>query len=98
MPYSVLCQPLYTIWLFHNLIFNYVAVIISPSLRGNGLGRMLMTGCESFAAKKGFHIIYLSTHDKEKFYAFLGYELCEAIHFYGGRPSLKPQKVFIYFH
>ncbi|XP_028398768.1 N-alpha-acetyltransferase 80-like [Dendronephthya gigantea] len=51
------------------------SVIVDKSLRGCGLGRMIMKYTEEFATKYGYEIMHLSTHDKQSFYEHLGYSL-----------------------
>ncbi|KXJ08163.1 uncharacterized protein LOC110249134 isoform X1 [Exaiptasia diaphana] len=48
-------------------------VVIDKGKRGLGFGRKLMELSEDYAHKQGFEDIYLSTHDKCKFYEHLGY-------------------------
>ncbi|XP_065185883.1 N-alpha-acetyltransferase 80-like [Sycon ciliatum] len=52
------------------------SVVVDKTLRGRGLGRAVMEAAERFAATHGFTTVYLSTHDKEAFYAHLGYRQC----------------------
>ncbi|WAR19810.1 NAA80-like protein [Mya arenaria] len=59
------------------------SVIIRKKLRGTGLGRILMEKTEEFAKRSGLEMMYLTTHDKEKFYSHLGYEVCSPIVFLG---------------
>lgn len=54
----------------------FESVIIRDDLRGTGLGRKLMNSTEDFAKQLKFHTAYLSTHDKQGFYARLGYTEC----------------------
>lgn len=46
---------------------------MDPALRGYGLGRQVMEEAESSARGIGIQNIHLSTHDKQQFYAHLGY-------------------------
>ena len=55
------------------------SVVISKDLRGLGLGRILMTQSHAYARRRGYSTVYLSTHDKQKFYAHLGYEYCTPV-------------------
>ncbi|XP_052272784.1 N-alpha-acetyltransferase 80-like [Dreissena polymorpha] len=59
------------------------SVVIRKRLRGKGLGRILMEKTEQFAEKEGFKVIYLTTHDKEEFYAHLGYEKSQPVVSFG---------------
>ena len=60
------------------------SVVVDKSLRGKGLGRRLMEECEDYALRLGHHTMFLSTHDKEGFYAHLGYSRCEQV---SGKPG-----------
>ncbi|CAB3981481.1 N-acetyltransferase 6 [Paramuricea clavata] len=51
------------------------SVIVDKTLRGCGLGKMIMRHTEEFALKHGFEIIHLSTKNKQSFYEHLGYSL-----------------------
>jgi N-acetylglutamate synthase-like GNAT family acetyltransferase len=55
------------------------SVVVAGQWRGKGLGRLLMEKTHDYARQKGFATIYLSTHDKQKFYAHLGYEFCTPV-------------------
>ena len=71
------------------------SVVISRNLRGKGLGRLLMEGCEKYALEKGFKTLYLSTHDQEAFYSRLGFTLCEPVCYYGaGTLIITPKVIF----
>eukprot|EP00026_Physarum_polycephalum_P014182 Phypoly_transcript_14668.p1 GENE.Phypoly_transcript_14668~~Phypoly_transcript_14668.p1 ORF type:complete len:322 (+),score=53.42 Phypoly_transcript_14668:35-967(+) len=54
-------------------------VLVDPEKRAKGYGRTLMEKTESVAVKLGYTTAYLSTTDKEQFYAHLGYELCDPV-------------------
>lgn len=60
------------------------SVVVEASLRGQGLGRKLMDCCESYARNLGYDLMFLSTHDKEGFYAHLGYSRCQPV---SGKPA-----------
>ncbi|XP_043974162.1 N-alpha-acetyltransferase 80-like [Gambusia affinis] len=47
----------------------------SPARRGKGYGRVLMEETELYAKRRGFKRLCLTTHDKQHFYAHLGYVL-----------------------
>ncbi|XP_043238394.1 N-alpha-acetyltransferase 80-like [Amphibalanus amphitrite] len=64
------------------------SVVISPKLRGRGLGRHLMQLAEEYAASRGCRQLYLSTHDKQRFYARLGYTPCAPVATFGGSRRL----------
>ncbi|XP_038071822.1 N-alpha-acetyltransferase 80-like [Patiria miniata] len=55
------------------------SVVVPENLRGRGLGRRVMDLAESHAKRQGFTTMYLSTKDKQDFYAHLGYEFCKAV-------------------
>ena len=49
------------------------SVVVDATLRGQGLGRVIMEEAERRAVALGLTTAHLSTHDKEGFYARLGY-------------------------
>lgn len=54
-------------------------------MRGQGIGSYFMREAEKYCKYTlKLHEIYLSTTDKEEFYAKLGYEYCEPVSIYGG--------------
>ncbi|KAL4237613.1 Acetyltransferase (GNAT) domain [Mactra antiquata] len=55
------------------------SVVVRKSLRGKGFGRIIMQKTEQFAARQGYEVMYLTTHDKQKFYEHLGYEYCSPV-------------------
>ncbi|XP_060564606.1 N-alpha-acetyltransferase 80-like [Ruditapes philippinarum] len=55
------------------------SVVVKKSHRGKGYGRIVMNKTEEFAASRGYKVMYLTTHDKQKFYEHLGYEYCSPI-------------------
>lgn len=59
------------------------SVVVRKSLRGKGYGRIVMQKTEEFAAGKGYKVMYLTTHDKQKFYEHLGYEYCSPVVTFG---------------
>uniref|UniRef100_A0AC34GQW4 N-acetyltransferase domain-containing protein n=1 Tax=Panagrolaimus sp. ES5 TaxID=591445 RepID=A0AC34GQW4_9BILA len=52
------------------------SVIIHDTLRGKGIGKILMQLIEEKAKELGYNEIYLSTEDKEQFYKRCGYFEC----------------------
>ncbi|XP_031560452.1 uncharacterized protein LOC116296527 [Actinia tenebrosa] len=54
-------------------------VIVEKTKRGFGLGKKLMELTELYVSKLGYQDIYLSTHDKCKFYECLGYVYCSPV-------------------
>ncbi|XP_062441408.1 N-alpha-acetyltransferase 80 [Rhea pennata] len=55
------------------------SVVVPRALRGKGYGRKLMEAMEKYARAQGFHRLHLTTHDKQHFYAHLGYTLAEPV-------------------
>ncbi|XP_025966393.1 N-alpha-acetyltransferase 80 [Dromaius novaehollandiae] len=55
------------------------SVVVPKALRGKGYGRKLMEATERYAQARGFHRLHLTTHDKQHFYAHLGYTLAEPV-------------------
>uniref|UniRef100_A0A8C5DBR6 N-acetyltransferase domain-containing protein n=1 Tax=Gouania willdenowi TaxID=441366 RepID=A0A8C5DBR6_GOUWI len=51
------------------------SVVVSRAQRGRGYGRTLMEETERYARSRGFTRLCLTTHDKQHFYAHLGYQL-----------------------
>uniref|UniRef100_G1KI36 N-alpha-acetyltransferase 80 n=1 Tax=Anolis carolinensis TaxID=28377 RepID=G1KI36_ANOCA len=63
-------------------------VVIAKSLRGKGYGRKLMEAVESYAKSRGFCHLHLTTHDKQHFYAHLGYRYSKPVQCAGFVSSL----------
>ncbi|XP_071295911.1 N-alpha-acetyltransferase 80 isoform X1 [Agelaius tricolor] len=55
------------------------SVVVARALRGRGYGRRLMEAAERWARARGFRCLRLTTHDKQHFYAHLGYVLGEPV-------------------
>lgn len=55
------------------------SVVIRRDRRGAGLGRKLMEETEKHARRLGLTKLYLSTHDKQDFYAHLGFTFCQPV-------------------
>ncbi|XP_064310008.1 N-alpha-acetyltransferase 80 isoform X2 [Phalacrocorax carbo] len=51
------------------------SVVVARALRGQGYGRQLMEATERWARDRGFSCLHLTTHDKQHFYAHLGFVL-----------------------
>lgn len=51
-------------------------MVVRRDLRGQGVGRAIMAGCEAFVRSAGLARVYLSTPDQQGFYARLGYAEC----------------------
>ncbi|XP_058244657.1 N-alpha-acetyltransferase 80-like isoform X2 [Hemibagrus wyckioides] len=69
------------------------SVVVRDDLRGQGYGRVLMEGVERYARTKGFTRLYLTTHDKQYFYAHLGFELSRPVQNVGTLASLMPMEL-----
>ncbi|KAM6121417.1 N-alpha-acetyltransferase 80 [Pterocles gutturalis] len=55
------------------------SVVVARALRGQGYGRRLMEATEQWARARGFRCLRLTTHDKQHFYAHLGFDLGEPV-------------------
>ncbi|KAM6062396.1 N-alpha-acetyltransferase 80 [Chlamydotis macqueenii] len=55
------------------------SVVVARALRGQGYGRRLMEATEQWARARGFSCLRLTTHDKQYFYAHLGFDLGEPV-------------------
>ncbi|XP_057263815.1 N-alpha-acetyltransferase 80 [Pezoporus wallicus] len=55
------------------------SVVVARALRGQGYGRRLMEATEQWARARGFGCLHLTTHDKQHFYAHLGFVLGEPV-------------------
>ncbi|XP_064288576.1 N-alpha-acetyltransferase 80 isoform X1 [Passer domesticus] len=55
------------------------SVVVARALRGQGYGRRLMEATEQWARARGFRCLHLTTHDKQHFYAHLGFVLGEPV-------------------
>lgn len=55
------------------------SVVVARALRGRGYGRQLMEATERYARTRGFRRLHLSTHDKQQFYAHLGFIPAEPV-------------------
>ncbi|XP_040448747.1 N-alpha-acetyltransferase 80 isoform X1 [Falco naumanni] len=55
------------------------SVVVARALRGQGYGRQLMEATERWAQARGFGCLHLTTHDKQHFYAHLGFVLGEPV-------------------
>uniref|UniRef100_A0A674IZM2 N-alpha-acetyltransferase 80 n=1 Tax=Terrapene triunguis TaxID=2587831 RepID=A0A674IZM2_9SAUR len=67
-------------------------VVVSRVLRGQGYGRKLMEATECYAKSRGFRHLHLTTHDKQHFYAHLGYTASEPVQSMGFMSSLVPME------
>ncbi|MCI4380689.1 hypothetical protein PGIGA_G00242890 [Pangasianodon gigas] len=69
------------------------SVVVRDELRGRGYGRVLMEGVERYARTRGFTRLYLTTHDKQHFYAHLGFVLSRPVQNVGTLASLVPMEL-----
>ncbi|KAJ8015925.1 hypothetical protein DPEC_G00001760 [Dallia pectoralis] len=69
------------------------SVVISKTQRGKGYGRTLMQEAERYARARGFSSLCLTTHDKQHFYAHLGYVLSSPVQNSGIMSSFVPMEV-----
>nr|XP_056718088.1 N-alpha-acetyltransferase 80 [Euleptes europaea] len=67
-------------------------VVVSKAIRGKGYGRKLMEAVESYAKSRGYSLLHLTTHDKQHFYAHLGYKLSKPVQCAGVMSSLVPME------
>ncbi|XP_074860954.1 N-alpha-acetyltransferase 80 [Carettochelys insculpta] len=67
-------------------------VVVARALRGQGYGRKLMEATERYARSRGFRHLHLTTHDKQHFYAHLGYVTSEPVQSMGFMSSLVPME------
>ena len=70
------------------------SIVVLKAKRGKGYGKELVYMTDQHAKKIGFNIIYLTTHDKQMFYARCGYSLCEPIVTLGSGSKLLSQEQF----
>lgn len=63
-------------------------VVVAKALRGKGYGRKLMEAVEKYAKSRDYKRLHLTTHDKQHFYAHLGYTLSKPVQCVGFMSSL----------
>ncbi|XP_029363360.1 N-alpha-acetyltransferase 80 [Echeneis naucrates] len=73
------------------------SVVVSKAERGKGYGRTLMDETERYAKKRGFKRLHLTTHDKQHFYAHLGYVLSTPVQNAGAMTSFVPMEMLLRF-
>ncbi|XP_019718594.1 N-acetyltransferase 6 isoform X1 [Hippocampus comes] len=73
------------------------SVVVSKAERGKGYGRTLMKKTELFAKREGFKRLCLTTHDKQHFYAHLGYTLSTPVQNAGSMASFVPMEMLLRF-
>ncbi|XP_052460169.1 N-alpha-acetyltransferase 80-like [Carassius gibelio] len=69
------------------------SVVVCTTLRGKGYGRILMEGVERYAKGRGCTRLCLTTHDKQHFYAHLGFVLSKPVQSVGTLASFMPMEV-----
>ncbi|KAG7472279.1 hypothetical protein MATL_G00107160 [Megalops atlanticus] len=69
------------------------SVVVTKAQRGKGYGRTLMEAAERYARARGFRRLCLTTHDKQHFYAHLGYVLSKPVQSAGAMTSFVPMEV-----
>ncbi|XP_066500516.1 N-alpha-acetyltransferase 80 isoform X2 [Hoplias malabaricus] len=69
------------------------SVVVQPGLRGKGYGRALMEGVERYARGRGCTRLYLTTHDKQHFYAHIGYVSSRPVQNVGTLASIMPMEL-----
>nr|XP_054602326.1 N-alpha-acetyltransferase 80 isoform X2 [Nothobranchius furzeri] len=71
------------------------SVVVSKEERGKGYGRILMEETERYAKRRGFKRLSLTTHDKQHFYAHLGYVLSTPVQSSGAVMALVPMAMLM---
>ncbi|XP_076860072.1 N-alpha-acetyltransferase 80 isoform X2 [Brachyhypopomus gauderio] len=66
------------------------SVVVHRELRGRGYGRILMEGVERYARARGCKRLCLTTHDKQHFYAHLGFVPSRPVQNVGTLASFMP--------
>lgn len=73
------------------------SVVVSEAERGKGYGRALMEETESYAKRRGFRRLHLTTHDKQHFYSHIGYVLSTPVQNAGALATLVPMESLLKF-
>ncbi|KAG7226968.1 hypothetical protein INR49_022286 [Caranx melampygus] len=73
------------------------SVVVSKAERGRGYGRTLMERTERYAKRRGFRRLCLTTHDKQHFYAHLGYVLSTPVQNAGTMTTFVPMEMLLRF-
>ncbi|XP_026223748.1 N-alpha-acetyltransferase 80 [Anabas testudineus] len=73
------------------------SVVVSKEERGKGYGRILMQETECYAKRRGFKRLCLTTHDKQHFYAHLGYVLSMPVQNAGSMTTFVPMEMLLRF-
>lgn len=73
------------------------SVMVSQAERGRGYGRTLMQEAERYARSRGFTRLCLTTHDKQHFYAHVGYVLSTPVQNAGAMAAFVPMGALLRF-
>lgn len=73
------------------------SVVVSKAERGRGYGRTLVEETERYARHRGFRRLCLTTHDKQHFYAHLGYVLSTPVQNAGAMAAFVPMETLLRF-
>lgn len=73
------------------------SVVVSKTERGKGYGRILMEETERYAKYRGFKGLCLSTHDKQHFYAHIGFVLSTPVQNAGTMSTFVPMETLLRF-
>lgn len=73
------------------------SVVVSQEVRGRGYGRALMEEAERYARHRGFRRLCLTTHDKQHFYAHIGYVLSTPVQNAGAMTAFVPMETLLRF-
>ncbi|XP_078109981.1 N-alpha-acetyltransferase 80 [Sander vitreus] len=73
------------------------SVVVSKAERGKGHGRTLMEETERYAKSRGFKRLCLTTHDKQHFYAHIGYMLSMPVQNAGAMTAFVPMETLLRF-
>lgn len=73
------------------------SVVVSKAERGKGYGRILMEETERYAKHRGFKRLCLSTHDKQHFYAHIGFVLSMPVQNAGTMSTFVPMEMLLRF-
>ncbi|XP_045911622.1 N-alpha-acetyltransferase 80 [Micropterus dolomieu] len=81
----------------HNSSLFVESVVVSRAERGKGYGRTLMEEVERYAKSRAFKRLCLTTHDKQHFYAHLGYVLSTPVQNAGAMTAFVPMEMLLRF-
>ncbi|XP_066553655.1 N-alpha-acetyltransferase 80 [Amia ocellicauda] len=73
------------------------SVVVALDERGKGYGRQLMEEAERYARGRGFRRLCLTTHDKQHFYARLGFVLSRPVQSAGAMTAFVPMEALLRF-